>query len=197
MKTVIDFVKTTLIGGLLVILPVVAIAVLIKQGVAAIHPLVDPVIARLPSGLPFPGLTALLIESLVVILGCFVVGLGFRTTVGKRITGYFETRVLSKFPGYMLLRNLTRGAMGKDETIHFKVALTEMEGGLVPSFIIEEHPDRYTVFVPGSPTPTSGTIYIFPREVVHIVDVPFSQAVRCITKLGIGSDKLLEAMQKS
>ena len=38
MEGIIDFVKTTLIGGLLVILPVVVIAVLVKQGVAAIHP---------------------------------------------------------------------------------------------------------------------------------------------------------------
>ena len=197
MKTIIAFVKTTLIGGLLVILPVVAIVVLIKQGITAIHPLVDPVIARLPSGLPFPGLTAILIELLVVILGCFVVGLAFRTSLGKRITIYVEARVLSKFPGYMLLRSLTRDAMGEDETSQFKVALTEMEGGWVPSFIIEEHPDHYTVFVPASPTPTSGAIYIFPREVVHIVDVPFAKAVRSITKLGVGSSTLLEGMRKS
>lgn len=198
MKRVVDFVKTTLVGGLLVILPVVLIAILIKHGVAAIHPLLDPVISRLPSGMPFPRVVALAIESLVVILGCFVIGLAFSTPMGSRVTGIVESRVFSKFPGYVLLRSLTRGAMGEEEDIHFKVALTEMEGGLVPSFIIEEHPDgRFTVFVPAAPTPTLGAIYIFPRELVHIVDVPFSQAVRCITKLGVGSNRLMQGMRQS
>jgi len=198
MKNLIDFVKTTLIGGLLIILPVVLIAVLIKHGAAMIHPLLVPVLIRLPSDIPFPRIVALTIESLVVIIGCFVVGLGFSTSLGRRVTNVVESRVFSKFPGYVLLRSLTRGALGEEENIHFKVALSEMEGGLVPSFIIEEHPDgRYTVFVPAAPTPTSGAIYIFPRELVHIVDVPFSQAVACITRLGLGSNKMLQGIRKS
>jgi uncharacterized membrane protein len=197
MKAVIDFVKTTLIGGLLVILPIVLIAVLIKHGAAIIHPLLMPVLSRLPSEIPFPRIVALAIESLVVILACFLVGLGFSTPLGRRITNVVESRVFSKFPGYMLLRSLMRGVLGDKESIHFKVALSEMEGGLVPSFIIQEHPDNYTVFVPAAPTPTSGAIYIFPREMVHIVDMPFSQAVACVTRLGFGSDKMLQMMRKS
>jgi uncharacterized membrane protein len=51
--------------------------------------------------------------------------------------------------------------------------------------------------VPAAPTPTSGAIYIFPRELVHIVDVPFSQAVACITRLGLGSNKMLQGIRKS
>lgn len=196
MRSVIDFVKTTLIGGLLVILPLVLIAFLIKNGVSAIHPLLAPVISLLPSGIPFPGLVALVLEFLVLIFGCFVIGLAFRTRMGKQVTGIVESRVFNKFPGYVLLRSLTRGVLGDKETIHFKVALTEMEDGLVPSFIIEEHPDHYTVFVPASPSPTSGAIYIFRREMVHVVDVPISQAIGCITRLGAGSAKLLQGMRE-
>ena len=197
MKAIAGFIKTTMVGGLLVILPVTVLLVLVKQGVTAIHPLVDPVITRLPGDMPLPGLVALLIELLVVLLCCFAVGLAFRTRFGRRVVNIVESNVFSRFPGYVLLRSLTRGAMGEEETIHFKVALTEMEGGLVPSFIIEEHTGHYTVFVPASPTPTSGAIYIFPRAAVHPVDVPFSKAVQCITKLGVGSGRLLQGMQQS
>lgn len=198
MKAIFDFVKTTLIGGLLVILPLVLMAILIKHGAEAIRPLLEPVLSRLPSGIPFPGVVALAIESIVVIFGCFLIGLGFSSQIGRRVTNVLESRVFSKFPGYVLLRSLTRGALGEEESVQFKVALTEMEGGLVPSFIIEEHPDgRYTVFVPSAPTPTSGAIYIFPREAVHVVDVPFSQAVGCLAQLGGGSNKLLQGMKPS
>lgn len=196
MKALIDFVKTTLIGGLLVILPVVLVWVLLKQGAEAVGPILQPVLSRLPPDIPFPSVVALAIEVLVVVLGCFAVGLAFRTPTGRRVTHAVESRVFTHLPGYALLRSLTRGAMGEEEAVQFKVALTEMEGGLVPSFIIEEHPDgRFTVFVPSAPTPTSGAIYIFPGEAVHLVDVPFSQAVRCITRLGKGSGRLLQAMR--
>ncbi|WP_372521868.1 DUF502 domain-containing protein [Sulfuricaulis sp.] len=198
MKTVIDFVRTTLTGGLLIILPVVVIVVLIRHGVAAIHPLLEPVMSRLPDDIPFPRLIALTLESLVVILGCFAVGLSVRTPIGRRLARTVEASVFEKVPGYALLRSITRRAAGEEEDIRYKVALVEIEGGLAPSFIIEEHPDgRYTVFVPDVPTPTSGSIYIFPRELVHIVDVSFGQAIRCMTKLGAGSEDLLQAMRRS
>ena len=87
--------------------------------------------------------------------------------------------------------------MGEEEDIRYKVALVEIEGGLVPSFIIEEHQDgRYTVFVPAVPAPTSGSIYIFPRELVHLVDVPFGKALKCMTRLGEGSGELLRAVRR-
>jgi uncharacterized membrane protein len=43
--------------------------------------------------------------------------------------------------------------------------------------------------------PTSGSIYIFPREKVHLVDVSFAKAFQSMTKLGAGSNELLRAMR--
>jgi len=147
---------------------------------------------------PFPGLIALTAELAVVVLGCFLAGLPAKTPIGRRIGRAVEARLFEKVPGYNLLRSLTRTAMGEEEDVRYKVALVEIEGGLVPSFIIEEHNDGHcTVFVPAVPTPTSGSIYIFPREMVHLVDVPFAKALRCMTKLGAGSGDLLQAMRRS
>ena len=197
MKTVIGFVKTTLIGGLLIILPVILIVILLKHGVAAIQPLLDPVTSRLPSDIPFPEMVALTIEVLALILSCFAVGLSVRTPIGRRLARRAEAGVFKKLPGYALLRSLTRSAMGDEEDVRFKAALVEIEGGLVPAFVTEEHADgRYTVFVPAAPTPTSGSIYIFPRELVHFVDVPIRRVLRCVSKLGVGSGDLLQAMRR-
>lgn len=196
MKRLIGFIKTTLIGGLLIVFPVVVLFILLKKAVVTIDPLLSPVMSRLPEGLPFPGLTAFAIESAVVLLGCFLVGIIAKTQAGKKLRRGIEKSLFEKVPGYAFLRSFTRKALGEEEDIRFKVALVEIEGGLAPSFVIEEHEDnRYTVFVPTAPMPTSGSIYIFPREKVHLVDVSFAKAFQSMTKLGAGSNELLRAMR--
>jgi uncharacterized membrane protein len=56
---------------------------------------------------------------------------------------------------------------------------------------------RFTVFVPSVPTPLAGAVYILARERVHILDVPFTQAIRSISRWGSGSRDLVAAMRKS
>ncbi len=197
MKDLIEFIKTTLIGGLLIILPLVVLVILLKRAVAAVDRLLAPAIAHLPPGLPFPDLMALTIELFVITLACFIAGLVVKTPIGRRAGHAIETRLFEKVPGYKLMRSLIRRAAGDEEEIRYKVALVEIEEGLVPAFIIEQHQDgRYTVFVPAVP-PTSGAVYIFTPDKVHLVDVPFATALRCLTKFGQGSETLVQAMRRS
>lgn len=78
----------------------------------------------------------------------------------------------------------------------WKPALVEIEDALVPAFIIEELDDgRFTVFVPSVPTPLAGAVYILGPERVHIVDIPFTQAISTISRWGSGSKDLVAAMR--
>ena len=40
------------------------------------------------------------------------------------------------------------------------------------------------------PTPAAGALFILPKERVHIIDVPFTQAVKVISKWGVGAGLL-------
>ena len=100
-------------------------------------------------------------------------------------------------PGYGLLRSLTQRLAGDRNAEAWKPALVELEDALVPAFIIEELDDgRFTVFVPSVPTPFAGAVYVLSPERVHVVDVPFTQAVRTISQWGSGSRNLVAAMKK-
>jgi uncharacterized membrane protein len=67
----------------------------------------------------------------------------------------------------------------------------------VPGFIIEEHDDgRLTVFVPSVPTPLAGAVYVLDRSRVHVVDVPFTQALQTFSQWGAGSKELVAAMKQ-
>lgn len=194
MEKTIEFIKTTLTGGLLVILPVVVIIVLLKRAVGTVLAALEPITSLLPEDVVLPGLIALVI----VFGGCFLAGLFVRSRIGQRAYTTAERHVLERIPGYALLRSLTRRIAGEEEGQTFAVALAVIEDALVPAFVVEEHDDgRYTVFVPAAPTPGVGAVYILPRHRVHLVDVPFTRAVACLTRWGAGSRDLLQAMRRA
>jgi uncharacterized membrane protein len=86
---------------------------------------------------------------------------------------------------------------GESEETAWKPALAEIEEALVPAFIIEELDDgRLTVFVPSVPTPFAGAIYILSSDRVHPLNVPFTLAVKAISRWGSGSKDLVAAMER-
>src|SRR5215831_10021557 len=108
-----------------------------------------------------------------------------------------ERSFFERMPGYTLIRSLTQRVAGKEEEEKvWKPALAEIEDALVPAFIIEELEDgRLTVFVPSVPTPFAGAVYILNPQRVHPLDIPFTQALKPISRWGSGSKELVAAMK--
>ena len=192
MKFLREFLTTAIVGGTLVVLPLYLAVLLLLKGMQALVGLVRPVANLLPEWLPADNILALLLLLFI----CFVVGLVVRTSVGRSIKGRVEVSILGKIPGYTTIRGLTQRIAGESGDNVWKPALVEIEDALVPGFIIEEHQDgRLTVFVPSVPTPFAGAVYILDRGRVHPTEVPFKQAIQCISKWGSGSKHLVAAMR--
>src|SRR5512136_2596300 len=137
MKRLAEFSKTTLIGGVLVILPIYIILLLLFKTVAGVAALVSPITAQLPAALQFREVIAVV----VLIFVCFVAGLLLRTGPGLRTKNAVELNVLDRIPGYGLIRGLAARVAGKKEGETFAVALVGFEDALVPAFVIETHDD--------------------------------------------------------
>jgi uncharacterized membrane protein len=186
MKSLAELTKTTLIGGLLVVLPIYLTILLLIKTIAGIFALLSPVTEAIPAGAQFRQVIAVVIALAV----CLVAGIVVRTGVGLRAKNALERSVLEKIPGYALVRGLSERVSGGGDGA-FQPALVELEDALSPGFIIEELEDgRYTVLVPSVPTPAAGSLFILPRERVHPLDVPFTQAVKVISKWGEGAGEL-------
>lgn len=194
MRTLAEFTKTTLIGGLLIILPIYVAVLLLAKAVKGLLGLLAPVTAQLPAGVEFRQIIAILL----LIAVCFVVGLIVRTGPGLRAKNAFEQAVLEKLPGYTFLRGLAKRLTGSSEERTLQPALVEIEDALCPAFIVEELGDgSYTVLVPSAPTPMAGSIYILPRERVHPVNIPFTKAIGVFSKWGTGAGQFVQAMQRA
>ena len=192
MNRVGEFIRTTLLGGVLVILPVVVTFALLARLLKAVAAILRPIVEGLTADLPLPEIAA----ALVIILVCFLAGVIVRTGPGRRLKEALDRRFLERIPGYTMIRGLAGRITGQGEGETFAAALVEIEEALVPAFVVEHHPDgRYTVFVPSVPTPAAGAIYILAPERVHLVDVPFTKAVSVISRWGSGTQELLDAMR--
>jgi uncharacterized membrane protein len=192
MKTLAEFTKTTLIGGLLIILPIYVAVLLLAKAVKGLLALLAPVTAQIPADVEFRQAAAILL----LIAVCFVVGLVVRTGPGLRAKNAFEQAVLEKLPGYSFLRGLAKRLTGRNEEHTLEPALVEIEDALVPALIVEKLEDGlYTVLVPSAPTPMAGSIYILPADRVHPVDIPFTKAIGVFSKWGTGAGEFVRAMK--
>jgi uncharacterized membrane protein len=193
MKALSEFTKSTLVGGLLVVMPVYFSMLLLAKALAGVIGLLHPVTALLPASLH--GLRELL-AVLTVVLLCFATGLAMRTRLGRHLFRGFERRVLERIPGFGVLRGALRRISGQTEDAMFQPVLVEIEEALTPAFIVEELDDgRCVVLVPSVPTPAAGALYILTRERVHWIDAPVTEAIAVITRWGAGTGKLVKAMR--
>ena len=187
MKGLAELTKTTLIGGLLVVLPIYLSILLLAKTLSGLLALMSPVTAAIPAGTEFRQVIAILI----VLAVCLVAGIVVRTSPGRRAKHAFERSVLQRIPGYGLVRGLADRLSGDDREGAFRPALVEIDDALAPAFIVEELNDgRCTVLVPSVPTPAAGSLLIMPRARVHPIDVPFTQVVKVISQWGTGAGAL-------
>jgi uncharacterized membrane protein len=191
MQKVITFLKTTFLGGALVVLPAWLAVLLFLKALVHLQVLVKPVSKHLPESIGHP----LYVAIALMIALCFLVGVGIRTGIGRAAKKAVEDLVLEKVPGYTTLRSVAEqiGDLQKDHG--FKPALVEIEDALAPGFIVEKHESgKCTVFIPSAPTPMAGNIYIIDSARVHPVDVPVTTMFKCISKWGTGAGDLLAAL---
>jgi uncharacterized membrane protein len=194
MKQATAFLSEALVRGLLIVVPVYFAVLLMLKGMGSVAKLVAPVAVLIPDWLPAEKLLSLLL----VLAICVVVGATVATRVGHGFRTWFEVNVFERIPGYALVRSLTSQVAGQSRENTWKAALLENDDALVPAFIIEELDDgRYTVFVPSIPTPFAGAVYVLDRHRVHPVDVPFTDAVKVVSRWGSGAKDLVAAMEKT
>ena len=192
MKRLSQFVVSSFCTGLLILVPIYLSVLLLFRAMQAVAGIVRPLARLLPAWLPAEQLLSLVL----VLIVCFLIGIAVRGPAGRAARDRLEKSFFQRIPGYSLFRSLTQQLAGSSEEQVWKPALVEIEDALVPAFIIEEFEDgRFTVFVPSAPTPLSGSVYILTPERVHLLNIPFTTAIKSLSHWGSGSKELVAAMK--
>jgi len=192
MRSMKEYILSTLVGGVLVVVPVYLALLLLLKAMQSLAGLVRPIAMLLPDWVPGENILSLL---LVLVL-CFLVGVAVRTEMGRTMRERLERSLFESMPGYALFKSLTQQIAGASRENVWKPAMAEIEDALVPAFIIEELEDgRFTVFIPSVPTPLAGSVYVLTSDRVHPLDIPFTTALKSVSRWGSGTKELVAAMR--
>lgn len=188
------FLKTTALGGVLFILPLILIGVLIEK---AVNILRGPISKMMPvfDHHSVAGVTALtLVALLALLLLCFLAGLLAKTKVAKRIRDSLEEKLLDNVPGYRLIKDTMARMTGVEDEVNTQVGLY-VDGDIVQfCLIVESGGDWTSVFIPdgGSSGLTAGGVQIVPSEHVHLTELAWFDVLKCLKRSGHGSLTLAE-----
>ena len=195
-KRVKKFFTTTLMGGLLVILPVVIILwafnMLVKFVVSNITP-VTMIVNKFINVKYLPEI----ISAIVIVVICLLVGLAVRTKLGNWIHINVEEKILTKIPGYSMVKGAINQLISTDkktkpfsQVVLFKLFNNDV---LLTGVITDDEDEEYvTIFCATAPNPTSGFIYHVLRKDVFLIDVGVEDTMRTVFSGGSGSSMLIK-----
>lgn len=192
MQGAIRFIKTTLVGGVLFLVPVViGLAILGKAHQLAMK-VVTPLLAAVPvAALNYP-LAVRLAGVAFLILICFLAGILAGRKKARQATQWLEDNILVHVPGYLLLKSVTRSAAGVEDDTLAKPVLARIEDCWVIGFLVERlEAGHLAIYVPGAPNARSGSVYFMTEDRVRALDVPLGKVMKCMRQLGGGSGSLL------
>jgi len=189
------FILTSLMGGLIVILPIAILSGVFGWVVKTITKIISPVTRILMIHSGYREMVANIFVIILIFSVCFFVGVIIRTRLGKYLHFIIEKRLLSVAPGYNLIKDTIFQLLGNKKSAFSSVALAQIfcNETLVTCFITDESPlGFYTIFVPTGPNPTSGNIYHLKKKYVHLIDVSVEEAMKSIISCGAGSHKFAD-----
>ena len=187
----IQFIGTTVIGGLLFLVPVVFLGYVLFQAFGVMMLVAEPMADWLPIDTVGGVALANLIAILAIVIVCFLAGLVARNALAHGVVKKLESSVLMKIPGYTLIKGI-KGGFDKNENQHFKPVALALGTAERIGFEIQKLPDgRSIVFIPSVPNAFSGITQILPADQVTYLDVPITLVMEFVEKYGSGVDKLL------
>ena len=195
MKRIFKFLRTTLVGGLLFLAPIVVLIILLGKALALTHKFVDPLAARLPVQSIIGLRTPMLLAVALIVLFCFLAGLFARTAFAKRVVNDLETMVLSNLPGYEFLKGMGVSILGVENKGAYPVVLARFDDAWQIGFRVEGLENGLVaVFVPDAPNPQSGAVYFMTSDRVKSAGISTAATLKCLKRLGVGSDALLRGL---
>ena len=193
MKRLGAFIKTTTLGGLFVLLPVVLLFAVATTMVLATRATTKAAIATLAGkqadAVAFP----IFFSILALIVLSFLLGLLAFSRVGRQCGTWIQYRFLRHIPGYAAARAIVGGIIHNHREGVVMAGLMTLSDG-VECFVVitETHTDdKYTIYVPNAPNPASGSVRIVRKSLVRPLDVRITDIGHALQQWGIGCSKVL------
>lgn len=200
-----SFVRKSLVGGLVVLLPLATLTVVFKwvYGVAA--QFTSPIAKILINKFDWSPFTADLLGVAALVVFCFITGNFVTTRLGGLLWGWTENRIMSRLPGYRPIREIIVQLLGTDENSVFgrgEVVRVWVYGREVDvsvmGIVTSKHEDgRVSIFMPTGPNPTTGFIYFADESLVtYHPEIKVEQFMKLVVACGAGTQQVFGLLEK-
>jgi uncharacterized membrane protein len=185
--------KEILISGILFFIPLIILIVILQKAFQIAAVLVIPIIKLLDITKIFGIGGEIIISIALILLTIYLGGLISKTSRAKKNVKKIEDALLSKIPGYEMIKNMSESFVGFDGNTTISTLLARIEDAWQFAFLIEEiDGEHYAVYVPGAPNPMSGSVYILEKDRIKKTNIPLKAVMKCLRGLGAGSNNLLK-----
>jgi uncharacterized membrane protein len=191
-----QFIKSTILGGILFLIPVVILIMVFGKAYQLVRPLAEPISSLFPIehafGLPTIGLLAIA----VLLLICFFFGLAAKTSWTLGLISALEKALLSKLPGYDYMKmRLSAELEFKEEVKSIPVLARLGEGQWRVGFEMERISGGYVVvYLPGAPDPWSGTVNILTDDRITPLESKKTGTLHIFRDLGKGTGGIVQTV---
>lgn len=195
-RSAVRFLKTTLVGGVVFLVPLVILVSLGAKVVGVLRRLAEPLAARLPLDTVLGVMAADVVVMVLVVLTCFAAGLLARVSFARRFVKKAETGVLWRIPGYGFIKGLT-DSLDKNAAASMRPVLIHFDDAAQLAFEVDQLADgRRVIYVPSAPDPRAGSVLVMDRARVEDVPIAFVPAIGSLRSLGRGLGSSLSAAAK-
>jgi len=192
-KKVVEFLKTSLIGGLFVLLPLVLFYLLLSELLQVVVVLATPIADLFPKG-TFDQVKMPVVIGIILIVGAsFLFGLALRSASLRRLGLWIERTLLDRLPLYNAVKRMGRGLVGAQGESAFRSGIFSSSNGEKEIvYVIEDHGDgQMTILCPFAPASFAGSVKIVSADRIEILETSFGDASRVIAHWGVGARELL------
>ena len=185
--------KTTAIGGVIFLLPLIVIGALLGQVIQIVLVVAEVLGEWIPVDTVEGWSLLVLLAIIFIVLLCFVAGLAARRSFAKRFSQSIEKNLTLFFPRYAIIKEQMAGSIAGDD-IHpkLKPVIVTFDDSARIAFEVDRTSDgRLAVYLPGAPDPWSGHVAYLKADQVEPLNIEFAEAMATFEKLGRESAKVL------
>lgn len=186
-----QFLKTTIVGGVIFLVPIVFLLFILDEAIEIMLVVAEPLADYVPVESVAGVTTANIIAVLTILLVCFFAGLAARTRPVQLVADKLEHAVLSKVPGYAMIKSMA-GNLDARQQADMKPVLVDLGQRARVGLEVERvDENRVAVYFPDAPNAWSGTVEIVASDQVQRLNVSFTDVLTHVELLGKHSADLL------
>jgi uncharacterized membrane protein len=190
-----NFVRTTVIGGVIFLIPFPIMVYALKEIFGFLYEIVSPVVISLGIQSVIGKIAVVIAVAFIILILCFVAGLIVKLSFAKKAQKYFDGLALKFIPGYDKLRVDIHKKVNSDVSNFYdgwKAAFVKYDTEWKIGFIIEEtSAGILTIFEPHTSDLLKGEIKMIMKGYVSLVSIENEKAIGYLKNYGKGASELL------